>query len=139
MSFKAIEFTIYAQIGLALVVSSYGILFLIVREVLTFQQLYYDQMPVLYQEILSYGSGLWSWFLKQIMYIHSDAVKMIASPNFILAVALYFFFQEFIVSSLILYVLKTKSLVFVKITVIIQFFLRITKACHQLEKRSLIG
>lgn len=120
-SFRAIELFIYVQIGVTFIVSSYGILFLIVREVLTYGHEFFDQMPVLSQAIISYGYVLW-----QLLMMSLGLRPMnVASADFILDTAIILFF-EFIVSSVILFVLKTKSIVVIRRTAILVLFIKIT-------------
>ena len=121
--FNAIKFILYVQIGLAFTVSSYGILFLIVREVLTYGHEFFDRMPVLSQAILNYGFKLWVLLMRSLSL--GWLPMPVASPNFILGTAISLFF-EFIVSSVILFVLKTKSLVVIRRTAVLVLFIRIT-------------
>ncbi|MEL6442160.1 MAG: hypothetical protein AAFQ80_23310 [Cyanobacteria bacterium J06621_8] len=120
-SFRAIEFLTYFQIVIAFIVSSYGILFLVVREVLTFRQPFFDQMPVLYQAILNYGYSIWYLLMRTFGSIPMN----VKAADFIFGTAIILFF-EFIVSSLILFVLKTKSLLVIRRTAIMILFFRIT-------------
>ncbi|MEL6580682.1 MAG: hypothetical protein AAFQ14_13105 [Cyanobacteria bacterium J06621_12] len=105
-SFKAIEFLNYVQIGLAFIVSSYGILILIAREVLTF-----GRQP-------NFDSWIW------LVGLFGWKEKYVQSPDFILGVALSFLF-DFIMLSVILYILKTKSLVAIRTTAILTPIIRI--------------
>ena len=122
-SFKAIELLLYVQIGLAFIVSSYGILFLIVREVLTYGHEFFDQMPVLSQAILNYGYGFWGWLVGLLGWTWTG--KDIESPDFIL-ISVLFYLPELIVSSVILFVLKTKSIIVVRRTAILILLVKIT-------------
>ena len=120
-SFRAIKLIVYVQIGLAFIVSSYGILFLIVREVLTFRQPFFDQMPVSYQAILNFGYTLWVLLMMPLGSIPMP----VKQADLILGIAIGLFF-EFIVSSVILFILKTKSLVVIKRTAILVLLIKIT-------------
>lgn len=108
-SFKAIELLTYVQIGVAFIVSSYGILFLIVREMLPYGH-----------ELLNYGYGLWNLLIMSFGWID----KYIASPGFILGKSLSLLF-ELIVSSLFLFILKTKSLFATRGIAILAMIMRI--------------
>ncbi|MEM8723755.1 MAG: hypothetical protein AAGE84_31500 [Cyanobacteria bacterium P01_G01_bin.39] len=105
-SFKAIKFLNYFQIGLALIVSSYGILLLIAREVQTVGQPSFAR---------------WTWLVGLLL---GWKEKNVESPDFILGVALSFLF-DFIMLSVILYVLKTKSFVVIRATAILTPIIRI--------------
>lgn len=123
-SFKTIEFIIYVQIGLALVVSSYGILFLVVREVLTYGHPFYDQMPTLNKSILTNGFKYWQLLIAQLMYASTNMPKSSSSAGYIFGLSKLFFF-ELIMSSIVLFVLKTKRLIIIKNAAIILLIIRI--------------
>ena len=103
-SFKTIEFIIYVQIGLALVVSCYLILLLV--------------LDVVIDGVFSTSTP--GWLLGLLGY----AEPAMGGPQRVLAVGLAFFI-ELIVSSVILFVLKTKSLITIKTTAIPILILRI--------------
>ena len=104
LSFKAIEFIIYAWIGTAFVASSYLILLLVLDVVI--DGVFSTSTPGWLLGLLGYG------------------VPGMGGPQRVLAVGLTLF-VEFIVSSVILFVLKTKSLFIIRTTAILALILRI--------------
>lgn len=111
-SFRAIEFLSCVQMGLAYVVISNGI-FLLTAHVMRLYIL--GRLPISIS-----GSIFWTLLAGLTEY---NAGK--GSPYLILSVVLTFLF-EFIVSSSILFVLKTKSLVVIRRTAILALVLRIS-------------
>ena len=103
-SFKAIEFIIYIQTVIAFVVSCYLILLLV--------------LDVVIDGVFSTSTP--GWLLGLLGY----AEPAMGGPQRVLAVGLAFF-VELIVSSVILFVLKTKSLIIIRITAILILILRI--------------
>ncbi|MEO1671775.1 MAG: hypothetical protein AAFR77_13480, partial [Cyanobacteria bacterium J06631_2] len=115
-SFKAIEFIIYIQIGLALIGISYAIFLFGIRFP---NVLLEDSGGETFRELLISISDASSLMFYRLLG-EPELAKLPASEFY---AALRFFIQ-FFVSSVILYVLKTKSLFVIRITAILALVLR---------------